>query len=66
MKVIKKLSNSGNTVLVIEHHLKFLSLCDWVVDMGPGAAIEGGNVVYAGIPHGLKKIAISETAKYVY
>jgi excinuclease ABC subunit A len=65
MKVIKKLANSGNTVLVIEHHLKFLSLCDWVVDMGPGAASQGGNVVYAGVPFGLKKIVTSKTAKYV-
>jgi len=40
----------GNTVVVVEHDLSFMEQADWVVDLGPGAGREGGNVVVAGHP----------------
>lgn len=48
--MLERLVASGNTVIVIEHNLEVISDADWVIDMGPGAAHEGGRVVCAGTP----------------
>lgn len=45
---IKELSNKGNTVLVVEHDLGALKLADYIIEMGPGGGIEGGNVIFEG------------------
>jgi excinuclease ABC subunit A len=46
--VLKKLRNLGNTVIVVEHEEEVIKNADFLVDMGPGAGIHGGEVVYAG------------------
>jgi len=69
---IKKLLSSfnalieqGHTIIVIEHNTDVIKSADWNIDLGPGAGDEGGNLVYAGIPEGLKKVKESWTGKYV-
>jgi excinuclease ABC subunit A len=69
---IKKLLSSfnalieqGHTIIVIEHNTDVIKSADWNIDLGPGAGDEGGNLVYAGIPQGLKKVKESWTGKYV-
>ncbi len=47
-KSIIKLKNRGNTILIIEHHKEIIKLADYIVDMGPGAGVNGGNVVFTG------------------
>jgi excinuclease ABC subunit A len=44
------LVEAGNTVVVVEHDLRVIEVCDWVIDMGPGGGDAGGQVVAAGTP----------------
>jgi excinuclease ABC subunit A len=69
---IKKLLSSfnalieqGHSIVVIEHNMDVIKSADWVIDLGPEAGDGGGNLVYAGIPLGLKKIEQSYTGRYL-
>ena len=69
---IKKLLGSfnalieqGHSIIVIEHNTDVLKSADWIIDLGPGAGDEGGNLIYAGVPSGLKKVKESWTGKYI-
>ncbi len=53
LEVLQRLVDLGNTVLVIEHNLDVIKAADWVLDMGPEAGSEGGQLVFAGTPEGL-------------
>ncbi|MFB5610057.1 MAG: excinuclease ABC subunit UvrA, partial [Nitrosarchaeum sp.] len=48
IKTLTKLRNLGNTVIVVEHDEEIMRNSDWIVDLGPGAGIHGGNVVFEG------------------
>lgn len=50
---IRKLRDHGNTVLLVEHHKEMIKIADHIVDMGPGAGIEGGEILYQGDYKGL-------------
>jgi excinuclease ABC subunit A len=63
--VLEKLVESGSTVVVIEHNLDVVSRADWVVDLGPGAAAEGGRIVAAGPPADVAVSASSHTGEYL-
>jgi excinuclease UvrABC ATPase subunit len=60
-----RLIDDGGTVLVIEHDLDVLARADWVIDLGPGAGRDGGEVVFAGTPAGLAADARSVTARHL-
>lgn len=69
---IKKLLTSfnalieqGHSIIVIEHNTDVIKSADWVIDLGPEAGDEGGNLVYAGVPAGLKKVKESHTGRYI-
>ncbi len=55
----------GHSLIVIEHNTDVLKSADWLIDMGPEAGDAGGQVVYAGVPQGLKKIKQSQTARFL-
>lgn len=59
------LVNQGHTILVIEHNTDVIKSADWVIDLGPEAGDGGGELVYAGLPSGLKKNKESRTAKFL-
>ena len=59
------LIEQGHTVLVIEHNLDVIRSADWVIDLGPEGGAGGGNLLYAGVPDGLKKVAESYTGKFL-
>jgi excinuclease ABC subunit A len=65
LKVLQRLVDHGNTVIVIEHHLDVIKNADWVVDLGPGAGDEGGYLVDAGTPEELTKNDASFTGRYL-
>lgn len=69
---IKKLLNSfnalieqGHSILVVEHNTDVIKSADWVIDLGPEAGDGGGELVYAGVPKGLKKVKESYTGKFI-
>jgi excinuclease ABC subunit A len=59
------LIEQGHSIIVIEHNTDVIKSADWVIDLGLEAGDEGGNLVYAGIPSGLKKVKESYTGKYI-
>ncbi|MGG4393955.1 excinuclease ABC subunit UvrA [Paenibacillus thiaminolyticus] len=63
--LMNRLVDNGSTVIVIEHNLDVISQADWIIDMGPGAGHEGGQVIFAGIPEKLIHCRHSLTAQYV-
>ena len=62
---LKTMRDLGNTVLVVEHDAETILAADHVVDMGPGAGFEGGEVIYSGDPANLVKAKHSLTADYL-
>jgi excinuclease ABC subunit A len=65
MTQLEGLVDSGNTVIVVEHHLQVIAGADWVIDVGPGAGDEGGRVVAAGTTVQVAKAKGSRTAPYL-
>ncbi|RYF35020.1 MAG: excinuclease ABC subunit A, partial [Comamonadaceae bacterium] len=61
-----QLKQAGNTLFVVEHDLEVMRRADWLVDVGPGAGEEGGQVLYSGPPAGLEQVASSQTARYLF
>ena len=57
MLVLNALVENGNTVVVIEHNLDVIKCADWIIDMGPEAGKNGGQVVFAGPPEQLVSYA---------
>ena len=62
---LKRLRDLGNTVIVVEHDEDTMRAADYVVDIGPGAGIHGGNVVFSGTLDELKKCEDSITSDYL-
>ena len=63
---LHKLADHGHTVIVVEHHLDLLKSCDWLIEIGPESAEEGGECLYEGPPDGLRDIKKSQTARYLF
>lgn len=66
MRSLQQLKASGNSVFVVEHDLATLRRADWLVDVGPLAGEQGGQVLYSGPPAGLQAVASSQTARYLF
>lgn len=62
---LKKMRDLGNTLIVVEHDEDTMNESDYIVDIGPGAGIHGGNVVFAGTVENMKKDENSITGKYL-
>jgi excinuclease ABC subunit A len=65
MQLLHALVDAGNTVIVVEHDMDVVSDADWVIDLGPGAAADGGRVVASGTPESLLQCSTSRTAPYL-
>ena len=63
--VLHRLVEEGGTVIVIEHHLDVIAEADYVVDVGPEAGANGGEVVAAGTPEQVAKSKRSRTAPFL-
>ena len=60
------LKRSGNSLFVVEHDLDVIRHADWLVDVGPEAGENGGEVLYSGPPEGLRKVLNSRTRTYLF
>jgi excinuclease ABC subunit A len=65
LDTLKRLRDLGNTVIVVEHDEDAIRTADWVVDMGPGAGVHGGNVVAQGTPAAIMANPASNTGRYL-
>ena len=65
LEVLGKLTDSGNTVLVIEHNLDVIKTSDYVIDLGPEGGDAGGKVVASGTPEQIIKVEASYTGKFL-
>jgi excinuclease ABC subunit A len=61
LRVLQRLVDAGNTVVIIEHHLDVVKNADWVIDLGPGAGENGGNLVAEGTPEHIAQVRESFT-----
>jgi excinuclease ABC subunit A len=66
LRALAQLRDAGNSVFVVEHDLETMRRADWLVDVGPEAGERGGEVLYSGPPAGLRKVAASQTARYLF
>jgi excinuclease ABC subunit A len=65
LRVLQRLVEAGNTVVVIEHHLDVIKNADYVIDLGPGAGDQGGYVVATGTPEEISQVNTSATGQYL-
>ena len=65
LEVLQELVDNGNTVVVIEHNLEVIKTADWIVDLGPEGGDGGGEIVAAGTPEDVAKVARSYTGQYL-
>jgi excinuclease ABC A subunit len=65
LALLDRLVDDGNTVIVIEHHQAVMAHADWIIDLGPGAGHDGGQVVFAGTPAELVGTGTSLTAEHL-
>lgn len=66
LRALDRLKASGNSLFVVEHELDVIRHADWIVDVGPGAGVHGGHVLYSGVPQGLKRVENSQTRSYLF
>jgi len=65
IKTLTKLRDLGNTILVVEHDEEVMRCSDWIIDLGPGAGVHGGNIVFEGTIDEILKSEKSITGKYL-
>ena len=65
LKVLNRLVDKGNTVIVIEHNLDVVKTADWIIDLGPEGGVDGGEIVGCGTPEELAKVKSSYTGQFL-
>ena len=65
IKTLIQLKELGNTVLVVEHDEQMMKFCDWIIDLGPGAGVNGGSIVAQGSPKHIMNHKKSITGKFL-
>ena len=65
LRVLHRLADAGNSVILIEHHLDLIKSADWIIDLGPGAGDAGGYVIAEGTPEELAEMEHSHTGRYL-
>src|SRR6202043_1467919 len=65
LDVLHELVEQGNTVVVIEHNLEVIKTADWIIDLGPEGGDGGGEIVAAGTPEDIARVARSYTGQYL-
>jgi len=65
LRVLLRLRDEGNTIVVIEHNLDVIKTADWVIDLGPEGGDGGGRLVASGTPEDVARVADSHTGRYL-
>ena len=66
LDALARLKAAGNSLFVVEHALDVIRHADWIVDVGPQAGEQGGQILYSGVPDGLRDVAASHTRRYLF
>ena len=66
LAALDRLRAAGNSLFVVEHELDVIRHADWIVDVGPAAGEQGGRILYSGPTDGLRDVAESVTARYLF
>lgn len=66
LNILYKLKKAGNSIFVVEHEIEVIRNADWIIDVGPGAGSQGGEIIYSGPPEGLKKVSKSMTGNFLF
>ncbi len=65
VKIMDRLVNAGNTVIVIEHNLDVIKVADYIIDIGPEGGNNGGQIIAKGTPEEISKSSVSHTGKFL-
>ncbi len=65
LKVLHRLRDDGNTVVVIEHNLDVIKTADWIIDLGPEGGHRGGEIIATGTPEQIVRNAASHTGRFL-
>jgi excinuclease ABC subunit A len=65
LRVLHRLADHGNTVLVIEHNLDVIKTADWIIDIGPEGGFRGGELIASGTPEAVAKVKASHTGRFL-
>ena len=65
LRVLQRLRDEGNTVVVIEHNLDVIKAADWLIDLGPEGGSGGGELVATGTPEAVARVPASHTGRYL-
>lgn len=65
LTLLGQLRDAGNTVVIIEHNLDVIKVCDWVIDLGPDGGMEGGRIIAQGTPEMIAADPMSKTGHYL-
>ena len=63
--ILQRLTDAGNTIVVIEHNLDVIKACDYIIDLGPNGGVRGGEIIAKGTPEKVAKVEISATGEYL-
>jgi len=63
LKVLNRLVDKGNTVVIIEHHPDIIKVADWIIDLGPEGGDAGGKIVAEGTPEQVAEVEESYTGQ---
>nr|WP_319805472.1 hypothetical protein [Hymenobacter sp. YIM 151500-1] len=66
LAALHSLKQAGNSLFVVEHNLDVVRQADWLVDVGPAAGEQGGQILYSGPPAGLREVEASQTRRYLF
>jgi excinuclease ABC subunit A len=66
LRALDRLKAAGNSLFVVEHELDVIRHADWIVDVGPGAGEQGGEILYSGALSGLARVSSSHTRRYLF
>lgn len=65
LRALDKLKAAGNSLFIVEHEVDVIRHAEWIVDVGPAAGVNGGEILYSGPPEGLQDVAQSITRHYI-
>ncbi|MFX1379674.1 MAG: excinuclease ABC subunit UvrA [Promethearchaeota archaeon] len=65
VNLLQQLKDLGNTIIIVEHDKRFIEIADEIIDIGPGAGVHGGKIVYQGSLEGIKKVEESYTGQFL-